>query len=469
MVLQTTLAGRELITTACDQAQQAGITVGMSLAHARALVGREPLRVESADASRDQAALLALAHWSTRYLPRVAPDHDHDSLLADVTGCQRLYRGERRLTRQLTRAFDSLNLQTRIAIAPTFGCAWALAHYGHTHHPLIAPPDVGAALAALPVAALRIDDDDIHGLAQVGVETIGELQALPRATLPSRFTGELLWRLDQARGRAMETIEPVRPQPTFRAQRTFAGPVLQLEAIQITAAHLIDDLCDQLERAQSGSQRFRLTLERYRADPVVVDIPAARPCRAPRHLRRLVEPRVEKANLGNGVEVMTLAALAVSRIAHQQLGPHAPNADAAHAFGQLLDMLQARLGPKRISQIHTTPTHIPERVYRRRTPQPDVPPAPPQITEHARPSHLIHPPRPVRVIAVTPDGPVLSVHLSDRVLSITACHGPERICGQWWRTDRFVRDYFRVQDDTGQWRWLFRDHRGQWFCHGQWM
>lgn len=469
MVLQTTLAGRELVATACPRAQQAGIGPGMTLAHARALVTGRELHVQPADASRDQAALLALAHWATTYLPRVAPDFDHDSLMADVTGCQRLYRGERRLIQRLHHALASLHLHSRIAIAPTLGCAWAIAHHGDRPQAIITPADLLHALTPLPIAALRIDPEDILGLAQVGVQTIGQLLALPRSTIPARFTGDLLGRLDQALGNAIEILDPVRPRPTFSAHRTFAGPVLQLQTIQLAATQLIDDLCHQLAHAHSGSQRFRLTLDRYRARPVVIDIPAARPSRAPRHLRRLIEPRIEKANLGHGVEMMSLQAINVCRIAHQQLGPHDPDAHAEHDLGELLDRLQARLGKDRISQVHPIATHVPERAFRRRPPaiakrRPMIP-----VTPHPRPSQLLHPPRPLQVMALGPDGPVIRVRWANRDLTITASLGPERICGQWWRADRFVRDYFRVQDDTGQWRWLFRDHLGQWFCHGQWI
>ena len=55
--------------------------------------------------------------------------------------------------------------------------------------------------------------------------------------------------------------------------------------------------------------------------------------------------------------------------------------------------------------------------------------------------------------------------------------GPERIAGEWWKRDRewfSVRDYFRVEDETGRRFWLFRRGNGadaetgdmQWFLHG---
>jgi protein ImuB len=55
--------------------------------------------------------------------------------------------------------------------------------------------------------------------------------------------------------------------------------------------------------------------------------------------------------------------------------------------------------------------------------------------------------------------------------------GPERIRGEWWKRDAelaAVRDYYRVEDDTGERYWLFRSGDGEhpesgsqrWFVHG---
>ena len=52
----------------------------------------------------------------------------------------------------------------------------------------------------------------------------------------------LLLRIDQALGGAMETIDPVRPEPPASAERLFAGPTTQYEAIAITVRELVSEL-----------------------------------------------------------------------------------------------------------------------------------------------------------------------------------------------------------------------------------
>ena len=60
---------------------------------------------------------------------------------------------------------------------------------------------------------------------------------------------------------------------------------------------------------------------------------------------------------------------------------------------------------------------------------------------------------------------------------VVCADGPERIQGEWWRRDAermSVRDYFRVEDETGRRYWLFRSGDGEraatgdlsWYLHG---
>ena len=50
---------------------------------------------------------------------------------------------------------------------------------------------------------------------RISPESIGELFALPRDELATRFGADLLLRLDQAIGSALETIEPIRPGRSY--------------------------------------------------------------------------------------------------------------------------------------------------------------------------------------------------------------------------------------------------------------
>ena len=166
-----------------------GIRAGHTLAHAQALVPR--LQSYDEDPAGDRAQLEALALWAQCLSPIVHLEGD-DSLFVDVTGCERLFRGERNL---LSRAWEGVRGQgfhVRGALADTPGAAWALAH---THPEPLWIATAGrtiAELAPLPVRALRLDPATVKTLKTVGIETIATLLHVPRSSLAGRFGASAL-------------------------------------------------------------------------------------------------------------------------------------------------------------------------------------------------------------------------------------------------------------------------------------
>jgi protein ImuB len=89
----------------------------------------------------------------------------------------------------------------------------------------------------------------------------------------------------------------------------------------------------------------------------------------------------------------------------------------------------------------------------------------------ARPLHLL--PTPVEVpVTVNPFNahfghPMQFVSAKGRVHRLPHVVGPERISGQWWDGHNKTRDYFDVEDETGQRFWLFRvNETRRWYLHG---
>lgn len=457
---------------ACERSLRAGVRPGMTLAHARALVPPAGLTVRPHQPERDLLALRALAERMLRFSPMVAPDPP-DGLLMDITGCQRLFRGESRLLHAVADAAERIGFVARAAVAPTLGCAWAVARHGDGDRRRVRAGEIPRAIATLPTAGLRIALQTVAALAEVGIERIGHLFGLPRKELAQRFGGELLLRLDQAMGEAMELIEPVRPAPPPTVERVFDGPTTQIAAVESATRGLISDLCGALAQRERGATRLELTLARIHDRALCARLSLSRPCRDPRHLWALLRPRLERANLGWGVESISLTASCSAIIAHEQLeewadpaGP-AGSADDELALGRAVDVLTERLGAPRIVRAEPVETHIPERGFRRAslgTRAAVCAPLP-----HERPSVLLDRPEAVRVMALTPDGPVSRVWWRDRELAVLSSIGPERIAPEWWRCPAPTRDYFSIQDGSGRWLWVFRElETGGWFLHGLW-
>ena len=159
-------------------AEKRGLHRGMAVSDARAFC--PDLHSRPADPAADQRFLTGLRRWATRYCPWVG----FEGVVMDVTGAAHLFGGEAGLTRGLRHRLLRAGLTVRVGLGDTRGAAWALARHGEGS----APPDAAlAALATLPVAALRLDGDTVISLQRLGLRQIGQLAATPRAPLARRL------------------------------------------------------------------------------------------------------------------------------------------------------------------------------------------------------------------------------------------------------------------------------------------
>ncbi len=459
ILLTERASGRERVARRCPAAAAAGVAEGMDLAHARSLLpGRAATaaHVEAYRPDREASALRRLACWATRFSPDVAPDPP-DGLLLDATGTERLYRGEANLIRGLFRATSRLGFKVRVAAAPTFACAWAVARFGAHDLAGVLPGRGREALVTLPVAALRPGAKVAEALAEIGILTIGHVLDLPRASLSVRFGAELSLRIEQALGLAIEHLEPVRPAPPPRVEMPFDGPTDHWESIEAAARQVLDELVVELTRRERGVRRLALELARPHpagALPVSdrIEITLSRPNRNARHLWSLLRPRLEQVDLDDGIEGLTLTAWQTGRLRHEQVHHRALGGDCAGAAGQattaawgeLVDTLVGRLGPEGVVRIEPVESHLPERAFRERPVMEEVPRRVSASTAAAtgpttsaipadRPTRLLPRPESIDAISLSPDGPLLSLGWRGRRWRVVSCVGPERIAPEWWR------------------------------------
>src|SRR4051812_31408878 len=150
--------GRRRVVMAADQAAQAlGVRPGLPLAEAQARV--PGLHVAPHDPAADIAALERLAAWAVRrYSPDIALDPP-DGLVIDVTGAAHLHGGEMALLRDLLARLRAASITARAGLADTVGAAHALARFAPEPLIIAMPGQTNAALAPLPLAALRLDSD----------------------------------------------------------------------------------------------------------------------------------------------------------------------------------------------------------------------------------------------------------------------------------------------------------------------
>ena len=451
--------------------------------------------------AEDAAALRRLAEWCGRYSPWTAPD-GADGVRVEITGSAHLWGGERALAADLAARLDRRGVASRIVVADTLGAAWAMARFAETHDSVVIlpPGELRAALASLPVEALRLDPITAQGLRRVGLKRVGNLYAMPRDALARRFGETVARLLDQALDELPEPLSPLGEVPSRRVRLSFAEPIAEPADLMLATERLTADLVLRLAREGTGARRLDLAFHRVDGRVERIRIGTARPSRDPHHLAALFRERLDTIDPGLGIEDMILAACAVESLPAEQIGlPGHTAGNETSGIAPLLDRLGNRLGLAAISRLEPRESHIPERASVRVSPSPTQPcelgPPSPAMRERVRsaakgvrvkpagglkprrPIRLLEPPEPVEAFWLLPDDPPFRFMWRRRRHRVLRADGPERIADEWWLPGASgevdaIRDYYRVEDEEGRRFWLYRaglhggDHKPRWFVHG---
>jgi protein ImuB len=150
------------------------------------------------------------------------------------------------------------------------------------------------------------------------------------------------------------------------------------------------------------------------------------------------------------------------------------------SLATFVDQVSARLGAECLQTYWLRESHVPEKAV--------VPVAamdglvaPKRMAEAAplrkaeRPLRLFNHPEPLEAYAIeVPDGPPIRFRWRRLIHKVCRAEGPERIAGEWWIDGKGepIRDYFRLESETGQRFWVYRqglyDQKTAplWFMHG---
>jgi protein ImuB len=482
-------------------ASHAGLRHEQSLADARAIV--PGLEVREIDRPLLEAIFGDFADWHSYASPIVSvlkDDTAYGDLVLDITGVAHLFGGEENMLAILTSRLRGLGFTVQGAVAGSVGAAWAMAHFNPGK---VIETNLGEALANLPMRALRLDENQVAGLIQMGLKRVGQLYGRDRKALQARFGVSLLNRLDQALGLIEERVVPRLPIAERYAERRFAEPIGLIDDVLMSARDLAIQLCVKLEAEGMGAQSFHLFL--YRVDHKVMSfsVNGARATRDPDHIARLFANRSERLtgefDAGFGIDIIRLAASSVSELDTTQIGAFETR-DGAEDLDRLYDRITSKLGPLSVVRSRPVNSHIPEKavvlepVIAREADDPHAAPDP----TLRRPLRLLPAPEPINVIAQVPHGPPVSMTWRRIRYRFVKASGPERIATAWWlvteplkptrprRKDEppldpkkvyftdstTTRDYYIAEDDGGRRFWLFREGlygeggTPAWFMHG---
>lgn len=466
----------------------------MPLAEAEALIERPPANVtgeananvpdaciQAFDANADVAGLRQLAVACERFTPQfgIEESESPESLLLDVTGCTHLFGGDQGTAVGIVNDFRERGFQARIGVTPTIGSAWAASRFlaKPASPAVVLSPQLRDVLQPLPVESLRLTPAITATLHELGLRTVGQLRALPRASLPSRFGPLLLKRLDQAFGDEPESFASEKPREPLVTSWVGEFPITDRESLHAVTRELLDQLLQRLQPRREGLRQLQCELRDTsgRLHEFRVGFVAA--TNQPKHVWEMLCLQWERVALPDEIALVRLEATITDalHVIQRDLFGHELDTDSQREVVTLLDRLSNRLGSRAVVRARLLPETQPELAVAHE-PWTDSDPAVAtaesviRVVTRAglvRPTHLFSPPQPIEVSIDGPEGAPLSFWWNRREHRVTRSWGPERIETGWWRESSACRDYFRVEVQTGHHFWIFHrlDERG-WFIHG---
>jgi len=370
--------------------------------------------------------------------------------------------------------FARLRVTAHVAISDTLGAAHALARFSGQPVTIVPPGQATAAIAPLPLAALRLEPSALTAAKRFGLECVGDLLPLPRGPLAKRLGRGAMNKLDQAIGRLAEPINGVVPFDAPLAKRSLLEPIGTAETIAQVMGDLTQDLVGVLRARGLGVRQITLALMRVDGTEQIVSAGLAKASRDAQHLTKLLLLRLEQVDPGMGIEAGKLTACHTEPLETGDytslLVDEAPETEVTG----LIDRLASRIGQDGLFKITIFESDVPERAVMKTGPLSQTKGWP----VWKRPALLLSRPEPLfGVISLLPDHPPRRFGWRGDMYDVVAGDGPERIHGEWWVRDGevwAVRDYYRVEDREGRRFWLFRRGDGveaetgdrSWWMHG---
>lgn len=443
----------------------------MAVAKAQAMV--RDLSIYDADIKGDMTALDRMALWMLRqYTPITATD-GMDGIVLDTEGADHLQGGEELMLSGMVNRLRVAGVTARAAVADTWGAAHAVARTSGNEWTVVPAGQTVAFVQNLPLPSLRLPLETVRGLGVLGIDTVGQLSAMPRAPLTLRFGPEIGRRVDQMFGRIAEPIEPIRDVDIVEVSRTFGEPIGAAETITKYVGGLTRDICAELALKGLGIRRADLIVHRVDNTIQAVRAGLAKPIRDEKRLSRLLTDRIESIDPGFGIEKLSLVATWTEALEDRQ---QASSLIEEHVsdVAPLVDLLGNR--GLRVFRIAPVASDVPERSFRRIAPLSNETGAD-WPSRWQRPSRLLATPEEIVVMSALPDSPPRTMTWRGKRRRIVRGDGPERVFGEWWLRDaelNAVRDYYVVEDDSGERFWVYRQGDGvnmatgshRWFLHG---
>ena len=476
IIIKDGAANRPIVIAANEIARSLGIQLSVPVAAAEALAAN--LLVVARNKDNEAHALERLAAWALQFTPSVTIE-PQQGILLEAAPSLRLHGGLDALLGKIESGCERLGYRVVGAIAPTARAAWWFAVTGghlcvdsnHLSFPrkresmltlngqmdsrlrgndnlddLGNKNNLHVRLGKLNITALGWPTQTIELLHALGIKTIADCLALPRAGLVQRFGIVIANELDQALG-IQPDVRPLFSAPQqFHSRIELPAEVSEIDALLFPLKRLLIELEGFLRGLSAGVQNVRVELEQGSQQRTSFDIGLLAPEREQQRLLMLISARLASLKLERSVWAVSLHAQQLQPLSGKQHSFLADSASHHVASRQLLERLQARLGKDKVQTLSLGNDHRPEYAWS----VGNVPQREAINTYPLRPLWLLPQPKPIDAA------------------DIALIAGPERIEAGWWDGKSVRRDYYVARNGNGAVLWIYCLHHEplRWYMHG---
>ena len=446
-----------------------------------------------------------LAEIARACSPRVELHGDRAAVF-DASGLSRVIGTPPEIAREVQELAAEQGVRVRIALAPTRVAAWLLAHgqTGVTVINTVINIDKGNprdALAPLPVSLLAclpgilrirgslakaaaeharsravvtaVKNDAIATLSRWGLQTLGQVAALPRADVRTRLGDEGV-RLHQAAcGEDADPLVPAGQAAPFLERLVLEWPIEGLEPLTFVLSRMCDALSVSLERADRGAVSITTTLQLVSRETHQRTLNLPAPMRESKTLRTLILLDLESHPPSAGIDVVTVMVDVVpGRIVQGSLFDRA--LPAPEQLATLTARLRALAGESRVGAPAVLNSHDDRGAGMQTFSVTPSASTSYDMAKAAGPRIVVRRFRlPIAArVEVERGGPVRLIASSSAIPAsrIVNRAGPWHSSGRWWATDRtgWDRDEWDVELASGGCYRLARDRKtGNWEIEGE--
>ena len=353
------------VSSANATAQAKGIVLGCSLATAHSI--SPDIAYFDRDKVREFNRLDALGQCLYRFSSMVSLEAP-DCILIEIQGSLRLWQGKERLVMEAIQLCEEMGHQCIARLAHTPQAAVALARANATQ------------LQSVPLYSIDLNHHNIkerviEHLANMGIYSLGQLIALPKASLGKRFGQSLVRYLRRLEGDLVEPRNGIQPSNNFVQQLHLLKPIMNKTVLlQGPMPYLALQLQHWLIARQLACVSLEWQFAPFRGNGTSVEVGFAGGKQRQGDFMRLSHLQLEDIKLPSEVLSIGLTAKVITPLQAINSDLFGSTESATGLVSELVDELTARLGPDTCRSIQPIHQYTPEKAWQQDSSQPKLQP-----------------------------------------------------------------------------------------------